>query len=1123
MSDEGLLINISKISPPSLPSILNRPRLLDLLEKNKDKKIILILGQAAQGKTTLAASYVKISKIPSAWINLDKEDSDPVKLLGLIVGSLQHVFKDIDFSRVPPYSYRTMDSRPEIFFFREWVGYIFKTISMPIQIVIDGLDRLSPDTPAFKLLRVFVEDAPPNIHLILLSRGSPPFLELHQHKIRQEALILTNEELAFTRNEIAKFFKETRKTSFNADQLKRIHLSTEGWIGGLVLLSEYMNQFPDLLKEKDIYEDLPDHFKGEIFSYFGLEIFSSQSKHVQEFLIRSSVIDLIELDFMKNFVEIENAEEILWGLAEKNLFVQSYYDEKKGWLFRYHQLFRGFLRAKFKSEVGDEGRRLYLIKAGCLYEQRGELENSVKYFLEAKAYPQAVLVIERLGMALLRGGRRDDVAQWLRRVPEKIVKDNPWLLLYQAMTRRFQAGKENIAAIEKAYTLFKQKGDTKGILLSLAHLIEVAIPLGIQLTPLEQLIKEAETIIESPDSDRYQEEKAVLWYCIGNGHISGGDIRKGIWASQNASLIAKKLGDIWLQASAMTISMLGFIHVGEFALSDEASQEIEKVIGESVYPEHRAQQLLFQCILATYQGDFAKADALAGRLQTEIEKNGFLFLYPWVYMVLGGLMLGRGEFKEAEEMVSRLLNAAISFQNAHLKGLAFNLLGSIYLNQGYLKKAKRAIDRSINIFSREYPSKRLINMNRVLKSLINCHLKDYLRAEEAIEKALNYFNEVMSYQNIVDAHFVIAFIKRDQGENDEAALQLEAGFKIAENKGYEYSPMLGPKYLIKACLLALELDVVKVTDYATRLLSTRLSSTAEVELKKLSNHRDFKMRGKVFEIIRRIHRSRVPCIYVQTLGRFQLFRGQLPVEEKEWDRRQPKQLLKAIIAHGGQNVPKDLLIEELWPDERPKASETAFDITLHRLRRTLEPKMERDFGSSYIHLNDGVIFLDPELCKLDINEFLSLSKEGERKEKKENIKDALSFYVKATEQYQGDFLLEDLYCQWIEMKREELRVKYVALLYKIGELYERQGGLRKAISFYKSSIQKDPLLEEAYQRLMVLYSQQKKRNEAIRAYEECKKALWDGLNTELDEVTIALYNRILETPSSFLDPTTTNT
>jgi len=41
--------------PPRFPHILKRPRLLERLEQQRDKKLILILGQGAQGKSTLEA------------------------------------------------------------------------------------------------------------------------------------------------------------------------------------------------------------------------------------------------------------------------------------------------------------------------------------------------------------------------------------------------------------------------------------------------------------------------------------------------------------------------------------------------------------------------------------------------------------------------------------------------------------------------------------------------------------------------------------------------------------------------------------------------------------------------------------------------------------------------------------------------------------------------------------------------------------------------------------------------------------------------------------------------------------------------------------------------------------
>jgi len=458
------------------------------------------------------------------------------------------------------------------------------------------------------------------------------------------------------------------------------------------LLSEYLSRFESSSMEKYISQDLPDLFKKEVFQYFGKEIFSSQPEPTQKFLIKSSIIDPIESGFMRDFIGMENTEEILRDHARRNLFVQSFYDEKKGWLFRYHQLFRNFLKAKFESTMGDEERRPLFLKAGTLYEQRGELLNSMKYFLEAKAYPQAVSSMEQLGMDLLRNGRREDLSRWVLVFPDHIREENPWLLFYQAMGRQFMVGKENVISIEKAYNLFKQKGDTKGILTSLAQLIRASIYSGVHLVPLGQLIKEGEVLLQSVDLDKYQYESAVLRHYIGSGHIFGeGDLRKGIWACQNAYLIAKQLKDRRLQVLTLVLSSLGLVFVGEFSLAEEACKKIGKITEKSGWSEIEALRLISNSVLANYQGDFIKAQNLVEKLQGEIEKYGFVLISPWIYEISGNLKVARGEFKEAEEIGNSYLSAAISLKNAFLKGLAFRLLGSIYLRQGYFKKPKRPL------------------------------------------------------------------------------------------------------------------------------------------------------------------------------------------------------------------------------------------------------------------------------------------------------------------------------------------------------------------------------------------------------------------------------------------------
>ena len=1106
-------VSISKITPPYLPKILYRPRLVNLIEENKDKKLILILGQAAQGKTTLAASYGKTSGMPFAWVSLDKDESDPASLFHLTVQSLQQALRDIDFSHLlSPYPPQITGPREEIPLYREWAQSIFKEVSIPVQIVMDGLDRLSTTAPGFKFLQVLVEDSPPNVHLILLSREiPPPVLEFQHLKIRQQALVLTNEDLAFTQDEIQGFFKKVRGIAFDAGQLKKIHSATDGWIGALILFGEFLGRFQESTMEKFISEDFPDHFKKEIFQYFGKEIFSSLSEQVQEFLIKSSLIDLIEPAFIRDFLGMEMAEEILREHVRKNLFVHSFYDEKKGWLFQYHHLFRDFLKAKFMTSVRHQEQESLLLKAGTLYEQRGELENSVKYFLEAKAYPWAASVIERSGMDLLQKGRIGDLSKWLLSLPDGTIQDNPWLLFYLAMTRRFLGGRENLVAFQKAYTLFKQQGNVRGTLISLAQLIQGSVQAGIHLTPIESLIGEGEALFHQLEVNEYPYERAVLWHFIGLGRILGeGDIRKGIWACQNAYSISKQLRDISLQAYALCFSALGFVLLGEFSLADEAGKKIEKIIEKSVHIEFRAIQLMVQCLLANYRGDFGKAGSLVEKLQAEIEKHGFVYMTPWTYEISGYLRTAQEEFSEAEKIGKEYLSTAISLKNGLFKGLAYRLLGLIYLHESDFGKARGAFEKSVDAFSSEAPSKYHLNQTRIQMGLVCLHLKEFGRADKELGEALRYFSSISSYISLAEVHFVTAFLQHDQRMNDDAASHLQKGFKIARERKYEYFYTLGTKYLVKACILALELKVSEAIDYAAHLLSTRLSSLAEEDLKKLSNHPDSRVREKAWEIRKKIHRSKAPPLRIETLGAFRLFRGDSLMEEDEWDRSQPKKLLKTILSYGGERIPKEIIIDELWSEESPRVAEKNFKTTLQRLRKSLEPFIHKDFGSSYIHLHDNIVFLDAELCHVDADRFLSLLKMAEEKQKKGDGKEAFPFYAEALEIYKGDFLPEELYAPWPDKKREELRTKYIELLNKMASLHERQGSLKKAMDCYKKAIQVDPLIEESYQKLMTFYANKGRYNEALRIYEDCKKALKRELKSQPDPTTTGIYNRVLE-------------
>ncbi len=254
----------------------------------------------------------------------------------------------------------------------------------------------------------------------------------------------------------------------------------------------------------------------------------------------------------------------------------------------------------------------------------------------------------------------------------------------------------------------------------------------------------------------------------------------------------------------------------------------------------------------------------------------------------------------------------------------------------------------------------------------------------------------------------------------------------------------------------------------------------------------------------------IPRIQIKTFGNFQVFRGEALIGEREWKAKQRKLMLKAIITRGAKGVPKDVLIEDLWPEISPISADSNFKVLLHRLRKTLEPSMDKALGSSYVVFKENLVSLRKDLCQVDLDEFLILRHRGVKAEDAGDIRRAMLCYKSCIELYRGDFLSEDLYVPWAEQKRNELRATYIDLLYRAADLYERQGSSKKAIECYQLIIKADPAREEVYQKLMLIYSNRGMRAEALKVYEECKSALEDQVGVEPCSLTVSIHKKIME-------------
>jgi LuxR family maltose regulon positive regulatory protein len=1105
------LTSLSKITPPRFPHIMHRARLIEVLQQHRDKKLILVLGPAAQGKSTLAVSWIDGATEPVAWVNLGREEADPVNLFYLVVHSLGQALPAIDFSLLLSYPSVVLGPREEIPLHRDWARYLYDLLPDSVSLVLDGLEQVPAESAAFRFLQVLLEEAPPGIHFLLLSREMPP-LNLQTFRIRQEAFILTGEELAFSLEETREFLK-LRRFSLPARSVRQIHRLTEGWAGGLVLLSEGLERLPATARKEYLTGDLTEKFKGDVFRYFGEQIFAALPEATRDFLIRSSILEVVDPDFIKTFIGIGDAQVILETLAGRNLFIQPFLDRKKGWLYRYHLLFRDFLCAKFKTQLGEEQQRATYLRAGGLFEQRGALEEAVKYYLEAKAYPEAAAALVKVGLDLIRAGRTGNLSRWLAEIPDEIIRDNPWLLFYRYVSVRFSGPPEILSDLQRALARFQEQGEVLGSLLALAYLLEASsLRTHKNFGPIRVLLEQGEALAQSKGAQRYPFARALLLSHLGFiSYLRGGVPLKAAWACRQAYLLARGLGNVFLQALTLMHEYSAYALVRDISSHENIAKQLDKLFEKFSFPELSPLYFINLGQSSILEGEFLKAAELFKQAREAIEQRGLNYLYPPLLMCELWSKAYLPEAQDTEEIGDIVANISLTMRNLFVHGVGLLFLGKNRYQRENFRGAQEVLRRARDILGSEEGWAGIQwNWSKVLLALVSSHLQENGVAERELEEALEHYSKISSPLFLREAHLAMALWKWRQGQTEAATDHLKAGLKLGEEHGYYFSFILNKKDVLQVCLLALELQLEETWDYVACILKTRLADLAGPELARLAKHSNPKVAAQAADIRLAIHRTGMPRLRIQTLGVFRVWRAESLLEDQAWEGNQPRLLLKALVAHGGINVPKDVLIEDLWPENSPEVTEKNFRVNLHRLRKSLEPSLNKTFSSSYVHLHNGLLSLDRELCQVDVAEFVSLYESGRKQEGQANSREALAQYKQAIALYGGDFLTEELYQDWSEKSRMELQEIYQDLLDRVSRLYERRGALARAIGYCKKQLQTDPLLETAHQRLMTLYAQRGMRSEALRTYEACREILLKELEAEPDAVTTAIFRRIQE-------------
>jgi LuxR family transcriptional regulator, maltose regulon positive regulatory protein len=164
----------TKLLPPS-PRFeeVPRPELLAQVEAGSVRKLTLIGAPAGYGKTTLLNQWRKSeeSDLPFAWVSLDKQDNDPIRLWKHIVEALRRVAPEERFAADVPTGLGIVATN---LVETTLPALINNLVELPYRVVL-VLDDYHCITSGecHETVGFFVEHLPETVHLAISTRSDP--------------------------------------------------------------------------------------------------------------------------------------------------------------------------------------------------------------------------------------------------------------------------------------------------------------------------------------------------------------------------------------------------------------------------------------------------------------------------------------------------------------------------------------------------------------------------------------------------------------------------------------------------------------------------------------------------------------------------------------------------------------------------------------------------------------------------------------------------------------------------------------------------------------------------------------------------------------------------------------
>ncbi|KAJ49645.1 LuxR family maltose regulon positive regulatory protein [Clostridium tetanomorphum] len=396
--------------------VILRYDLFEILNQILSKKITYIHGPAGYGKTTLISTWIEINNYTSdtIYINTLNDEWDQNSFLYSIIISIEkYISASISSTD------KCINNTNLLFTKLQKLMETLSNMNEHIFIIIDNFELLK-DKNLFEKVLCEYYSIPDNIHFILLSK-TLPIIGLSQLKLNDTFFEIGVSHLKFTMEDTEIFFNKIYELNLNTKEIENILSFTEGWPSILKLIALTIQETASI---RHNLENLT-MYNYYVYEYLDREVFHYFNDDLQEFMLKTSILDELDYRLCMFLTGKENAAEILELLYKANVLTKC----KKTGSLKYPKILRSFLKNKLFKNNSSIVNDLYTHAANW-FNKNNMIEESFEYYLKIDEYAECLKLVEKNSNSFLSNGEFIKLVHIIEKLPLNELLKNPVIVVY---------------------------------------------------------------------------------------------------------------------------------------------------------------------------------------------------------------------------------------------------------------------------------------------------------------------------------------------------------------------------------------------------------------------------------------------------------------------------------------------------------------------------------------------------------------------------------------------------------------------------------------------------------------------------------------------------------------------